>query len=366
MVIRWADLKNFQNLSAPMNKIIRLYYLLSLAFLALTGAQVQFAAPLPVAGNPYQVSQIFHVGGEGSWDFLTVDAPNHLLFVPRFTHTMVLDAATGKLVGDIPGQKRGLGVAIVPRVGRGFITDGDDGTVVVFDLRTYKVLGKVKVVDDADGISYDPASDKVLVGCEDGGVVFGFSPSIDLKSGKATELDVGGRPEHIVSDEQGKAYIGLKDKDQVAVVDTKTMKLLNRWSTAPGGEPVGLGMYREHRRLFVGCRNPARLVVMSADDGKVLADLPIGPNNDGVIFDSGGAFASCGGDATICVAHETSPGKYEIVQVIKTKLGARTMGLDSLTHTFYLPTEEFTTPATSKAEPIPKPDSFMIVVVSRK
>ncbi len=108
--------------------------------------------------------QIFHVGGEGGWDYITVDPEHKLLYVPRSTHTMVLDATTGKTVADIPGQKRNHGVAIVPSAGRGFITDGADGSVTVFDLKTYAVLGKVKAADDADGVIYDPASGKVLVG----------------------------------------------------------------------------------------------------------------------------------------------------------------------------------------------------------
>src|SRR5207248_1715158 len=136
------------------------------------------------------------------------------------------------------------------------------------------------------------------------------------------------------------------------------------WSTAPGGEPVGLGMDRERRRLFVGCRNPTRLIVMNADDGKVIASRPIGPNNDGVIFDNGSVFASCN-DGTLSVLRETTPGKFETVEVVKTKAGARTMAFDAKAHTFYLPTADFETPKGAKAEPQAKPDTFTIVVVSQ-
>src|SRR5579871_346610 len=142
-------------------------------------------SPAPDAAGPYHVSKIFHIGGEGGWDYLTVDAERKLLFVPRTTHTMVLDATSGKTVADIPGQKRNHGVALVPSAGRGFITDGEDASVTVFDLKTYKVLGKVKTADDSDGIIYDPASGKVLVVCGDAGVMIPISPGLDLPSGKA-------------------------------------------------------------------------------------------------------------------------------------------------------------------------------------
>src|SRR5215472_13287986 len=194
----------------------------------------------------FRVSQTFHVGGDGGWDYLTVDPEHKLLFVPRSTHTMVLDANTGKTVADIPGQKRNHGVAIVVSAGRGFITDGQDASVTVFDLKTYAVLGKIKTADDSDGIIYDPASGKVLVVCGDAGVMIPISPGVDPAGKADPAVDLGGKPEFLAADGQGKAYINLEDKDQVAVVDTKTMKVLNKWSTAPGGSPVGMAMDTAH------------------------------------------------------------------------------------------------------------------------
>jgi hypothetical protein len=329
----------------------------ALIFLAALTVDAQPAAP----AASYGVAQAFHVGGEGAWDYLTVDSANQLLFVPRATHTMVLDAASGRTVADIPGQKHNHGVALVPGAGRGFISDGDDASVVIFDLKTYQVLGKVKAVDDADGIIYDPASNKVLLVCGDSGVLIPISPQVDPQAGTADPaVDLGGKPEFLVSDGQGKVYINLEDKDLVAVLDTKTMKVVARWPVAPGGSPVGMSMDREHRRLFIGCRKPQQLIVMSADDGKVLAALPIGAGVDATHF-GGDAFASCR-DGTLTVARETAPGKFEVVQTVKTALGARTMGLDPKTQTLYLPTAEFA-PATGGGRPAPKPDSFMIVVV---
>jgi DNA-binding beta-propeller fold protein YncE len=336
---------------------------LSVAVLTLSLAQAQRSASAAGETGPYHVSQTFHVGGEGGWDYLTVDPEHNLLFVPRSTHTMVLDAHTGKTVADIPGQKRNHGVAIVPRAGRGFITDGTDASVTVFDLKTYAVLGKVKTAEDSDGVIYDPASGKVLVVCGDASSMIPISPDLDLATGKADPaVDLGGKPEFLAADGQGKAYINLVDKDQVAVVDTKAMKVVNKWPTAPGGSPVGMSMDVARRRLFIGCRKPQKLIVMSADDGKVLADLAIGAGVDATKFDSD-AFASCA-DGTLTVARETTPGKFEVVQTVQTPRGARTMGIAPTTHTLYLPTAEFGPPAEGQSRPRPKPGSFMVVVVS--
>lgn len=322
----------------------------------------QSSTPAAAAGRSYHVSGILHVGGEGGWDYLTVDSEHKLLYVPRSTHTMVLEAGTGKIIADIPGQKRNHGVAIVPGAGRGFITDGEDGSVTVFDLKTYAVLGKVKAADDADGVIYDPGSGKVLVVCGDAGVMIPISPDVELPAGKAdAAVELGGKPEFLAADGQGKVYINLVDQDHVAVVDTKAMKVLGKWSTAPGGSPVGMSMDPARGRLFIGCRRPQKLIVMSAADGKVLADLPIGAGVDATKFD-GDVFASCR-DGTLTVARATAPGGFQVVQTVPTPKGARTMGVDPATHTLYLPTAELMASQTGR-RPSPKPDSFMIVVVS--
>ncbi len=345
-----------------MNKLTRLLLVLPLGGTVPLISSAQPATPTLSNAATYHVAQTFHVGGEGGWDYLTVDPDHQLLFVPRSTHTLVLDAKTGKTVADIPGQKRNHGVALVPSVNRGFITDGEDASVVIFDLKTYQVLGKIKAEPDADGIIYDSASRKVLLVCGDAGVLIPISPELDPQKGQADPaVELGGKPEFLVADGQGKAYVNLVDKDQVAVVDTRAMQVTGHWSTAPGGAPVGMAMDRAHRRLFIGCRKPQKLIVMNADNGTVLADLPIGAGVDATQFDGDG-FASCR-DATLAVARETSPDKWEIVQTVQTALGARTMGLDPNTHSLYLPTAEFEPPAKANARPVPKPDSFLIVVV---
>ncbi len=309
----------------------------------------------------YAVSQVYHVGGEGGMDYLTVDPRSKLLYIPRATHTMVVDAATGKVVGDVPGQKHNHGVAVVPAAGRGFVSDGDDASVAIFDLKTYEVLGKVKADDDADGIIYDPASNKVLLVCGDPGLLIPISPDVDPRNGKAdAAISLGGKPEFLAADGLGKVFVNLVDKNEVAVVDTKTMTVVAKWPTSPGGSPVGMAMDREHRRLYIGCRKPQKMIVMSADDGKVLADLPIGAGVDAAGFDGDG-FASCR-DGTLAVVRETSPGKFELVQSVKTAVGAKTLAVDPATHTIYLPTAEFAAPA-GGGRPVAKPGTFMVVVV---
>ncbi len=347
-----------------MSKTTCALLIMPLVLLAGFAALAQPAAA-PADKELYAESQVFHVGGEGGWDYLLVDSEHKLLYVPRVTHTLVLDAATGKTIADIAGQKGNHGVALVPELGRGFISDGKDGSVVVFDLKTYAVLGKVAAAEDADGIIYDPASRKVLVSCGDANALIVLSPDVDPKTGKAdAAVPLGGKPEFLAADGKGMVYVNLEDKDLVAVVDLKTLKVVNKWPTAPGSAPVGMSMDTEKRRLFVGCRNPQKLIVMSADDGKILADLPIGAGVDATKFDDGCILSSCR-DGSLAVVRETSARTFEVVQTVKTRPGARTMGVDSATHEVFLPTAEFGPQANAKTRPIPKPDTFMVVVLGR-
>ena len=206
-------------------------------------AFLPFAGSLPVlAQTNWSVVKTLPIGGQGSWDYLTVDSQTHRLFVPRRTHTMVIDADSGKTLGDIPGQKNAHGVAIVPEAGRGFVTDGGgDGAIIIFDLKTYATLGKIVAQPDADGIIFDPVSGRVLVVSGDKGVLMSLDPNVDPKSGKIeSTIDLGGAPEFLASDPAGKVYINLMDKNEVAVVDFKARKVVARWPVAPGGAPVGM------------------------------------------------------------------------------------------------------------------------------
>jgi DNA-binding beta-propeller fold protein YncE len=328
-------------------------------------AVVLFTSVPVLAQSEWAVTKTLHIGGEGGWDYLTVDPQTHRLYVPRSTHTMVIDPESGKTIADIPGQKRAHGVAVVPQAGRGFISDGGgDGAVVIFDLKTNAVLGTIAAQPDADGIIFDPASGRILVVSGDKGALMTLKPDVDPKTGKLDPpIELGGKPEFLAADGKGNAYINLVDKNEVIAVDLKARKVTARWSVAPGGSPVGMSMDTKKRLLFIGCRNPQKLIVMSANDGKILAALPIGAGVDATKIDGGLAFASCA-DGSLAVASETSPGKFEIVQTVKTPQGARTMGVDPTAHMIYLPTSEFEE-ATPGTRPRSKPGTFMIIVVAR-
>jgi DNA-binding beta-propeller fold protein YncE len=319
--------------------------------------------PPALAQTDWKVVKTFQIGGPGAWDYLTVDPQTHRLYVPRTTHTMVIDGDSGKTIADIPGQKNAHGVALAPAAGRGFISDGGgDGAIVIFDLKTYAVLGTLAAMPDADGIIFDPTSEHVLVVSGRGKALMSFKPDIDLKVGKIDELiALRGEPEFLAADWDGKVYINLMNTHEVAVVDFKTRKVAANWPVAPGGLPVGMAIDARNGRLFIGCRGPQKLIVMSTKDGKVLSDMPIAESVDAVKLDNGQAFASTAG-SQLFVAGETSPGKYAIVQTVKTGDGARTMGLDPTTHRIYLPAAEYETGANGRRAP--KPGTFMILVVA--
>jgi DNA-binding beta-propeller fold protein YncE len=322
------------------------------------------AFALPAAAQSWQVLRTFHVGGDGGWDYVTVDAPSHRLFVTRTTHTLAIDVDSGKILGDVPGQKSSHGVAVVPKLGRGFITDGGgSGAIVVFDLKSYAVLGQIPAMPDADGIIYDPKTDRVLAVSGDGGALMTFSPDIDPKNGKLDPpIDLGGKPEFLAADGTGKVYVNLVDKALVAVVDLNSRKVVARWPVAPGAVPVGMSIDTKTNRLFIGCRNPQKLIVMNTANGEVEAAVPIGAGVDANGSHNGEAFASCR-DGSLTVASEKD-GKWDVEQVVKTPAGARTMAVDPANDRIYLPTAELE-PATT-GRPRPKPGTFMIVEVGRQ
>ncbi|MGA1983839.1 MAG: YncE family protein [Acidobacteriaceae bacterium] len=328
-------------------------------------ALLMLAAAPCLAQTNYAVLNTFHIGGEGAWDYVTMDAPNHRLFVTRSTHTQAIDTDTGKVLGDIPGQVRSHGVALVPKLNRGFITDGGGkGAIIVFDLKTYAVLGSIPTMPDSDGILYDAKQNKVLAVSGDGNSLMIFSPDVDPKTGKVDTIALGGAPEFLAADGNGKVFVNLADKDVVAVVDLASRSVVARWPTAPGGHPTGMAIDPSGKHLFLGCRNPQDLVVMDTGSGKVEAALPIGAGVDATAAAAGIAFASTG-DGKLTVATDTG-GKWTVAQTVTTPVSARTMGMDPATHRIYLAAAETEPGAAPGARPRIKPDTFMIVVVGEK
>jgi DNA-binding beta-propeller fold protein YncE len=339
------------------------------SLIAVALSLLAFAGPKQARGQPgWHVVKRLQIGGQGGWDYLTVDPQTHRLFVPRTTHTMVIDSVSGKNIADIPGQKNAHGVALAPAAGRGFISDGGgDGTVVIFDLKTYDVLGSLSAMPDADGIIFDSTSGHVLVVSGRGKALMSFRPDIDPKNGTIEEpIALRGEPEFLAADSAGKVYINLMNTHEVAVVNLKARKVVANWPVAPGGLPVGMAIDEKKGRLFIGCRGPQKLIVMSTKDGKVLSDLPIGEGVDAVKLDSGQAFASTAGSQLFIAGEKGTHGEYAIVETVKTGPGARTMAVDPTSHRIYLPTAEFEEPKPGSAGRAQmKPGTFKLIVVAR-
>ncbi|HUO06820.1 MAG TPA: YncE family protein [Phycisphaerae bacterium] len=318
----------------------------------------------------FAVTNTINVGGVGGWDYVTVSADGQRLYAPRGTNMQVIDLANKKVIATIPGTKRGHGCVLVPSAGRGFITFGGDGSVVVFDLDSNKVLGTLKTEADADGIFFDTATQKVILVSGDGNSVWRIDPGIDLQTGKPEgPLALGGAPESFALDGQGKAFINLADKAQIAVVDLNAWKVLDHWSVSPAKTPVGMAYDPKTKRLFSSCRS-GQMMVLNAENGMIIGELPIGPGVDASVFDGKYAFASCA-DGTLAVVGEKSPGEYAVLQTVKTGVGARTMTLDPRTDTIYLVTADVDPKSPTvgaNGKPVrPKflPNTFKVLVVSQ-
>ena len=338
-----------------------------LAFILLFALSV-FGLQLLAAGQDLRVVKTYKLGGDGGWDYLTVDPESHHLFISRSTHVMVVDSETGKPVGDIPDTPGVHGIALANDLGRGFTSNGREGTVSIFDLKTLKPIGKVQSVgENPDAILFDPATKRV----------FTFngrshdSTAIDAASGNVVgKIELGGKPEFGVSTGQGELFVNIEDKSELVALDPKELKVKSRWPLAPCESPSGLAIDKKNRRLFVGCDNKM-MAVVNADNGKVITTLSIGDGVDADRFDAQNklAFASCG-EGVLTVVKEDSPEHFSVAQNVKTLRGARTMELDPKTHKIYLVTAEFGPPPAATAEqPHPRPsilpDTFEVLVVGK-
>ena len=313
-----------------------------------------------------KVLKTMPVGGEGGWDYLTVDPVTHRLFLSRGTRVDVLDLNTGKVTGAIPDTPGVHGIALNPRLGKGYISAGRANTVVVFNLSDLKVERKIATGKNPDFILYDEPSGRVIT--FNGGSA--DATFIDAKSGTVVAtLPLGGKPEAAVSDGAGKVYANLEDKAELAEIDARSAQVLRRIKITGCEEPSGLALDLKHRRTFSGCGNHV-MAVTSLDGGKVVAAIPIGPGVDANGFDAerGLAFSSNGGDGTLTVAKETSDGHFEVVQNVPTQRGARTMALDPSTHHIFLVTAKFgplpgAAPGGPRQRPPMVPGSFEVLEV---
>lgn len=332
-----------------------------LSVIIVSVAAVAWAA----AGSGYHVVSTWKVGGEGGWDYLTADSDAHRLYLSRGTRVMVLDADSGKSIADIPDTPGVHGIALAPDLGRGFTSNGREGTVSIFDIKTLALITKVKVGDNPDAILYDPATKRVFTfngKSQD-------STAIDGATGKVLgTIKLDGKPEFAASDAKGEIFVNIEDKSELTAIDPNKLEVKKSWPLAPCTEPSGLSIDRKHHRLFVGCDNKM-MAVVDASSGKVLATPPIGDGVDATAFDDGTglAFASCG-EGLLTVVKEES-GKYT-AENIPTKARARTMALDTKTHNVFVVTADFgTAPAPTADTPHPRPpmvpDSFVVLVLAK-
>jgi len=350
-------------------KLSILRYLAVSASIILLGATILAAVP---AGG-YHLLKKFSFGaapgGSEYFDYINVDAAARRVYLSHGAEFIVVDADKGDTLGVISGLKRGHGIALVPELNRGFISDGGAAQIVIIDLKTLKTTGQIDGANGADSIIYDPSSKHVFV----------FSGSaksatvIDPAKGTviATLLLEGG-PEQAVADGKGMIYNCLESTNEVIAIDSSDLKIKSRWPVAPAGLPVSIAMDRAHRRLFIGARNPKVLIVMDADSGKIIGQpFPIGERVDTNVFDSGtGMIAAATGEGLLNIFHEDAPDKISEVETVKTEFGARTMGLDPKTHKLYLVTTDFgPAPAPTAQQPNPQPvatpGTFRLLIYTR-
>ncbi len=322
---------------------------------------------LAASGPGYKVVNTYKIGGEGGWDYLTADAAARRLYISRATHVIVLDLDSGKTVGDIADTPGVHGIALAPELGRGFVSNGREGTVTIFDLKTLAAISKVKAGENPDAILYDPATKRV----------FTFngrshdSTAVDAAKGTVLgTIKLDGKPEFAASDGKGGIFVNIEDKSELTAIDPNKLVVKATWPLAPCESPSGLSMDRKNRRLFVGCHNKM-MAVVNADTGKVLATPAIGEGVDATTFDdeSGLAFASCG-EGVLTIVREESPEKFSVAENVPTQQGARTLALDSKTHNVFVVTAKFGPPPPATADnPHPRhtilPDSFVVLVLGK-
>ena len=311
----------------------------------------------------YRITHTYALGGEGSWDYVVPDSPNHRVFIARQNRVMVVNTDDGKLIGEVTGIDGAHGTAIAADSGRGFATSGNDQSVVMFDLKTFQTLGRIHAAEDADAILYDHASNRVFTLNGDAH----SSTVIDPKAGKSiTNIPLGGKPEYGASAGDGKVYANLTDTNEVVEIDARAATVARRWSTAPCKQPVSMAIDPTHHRLFSGCRS-GLMAVSDYGAGKIVATIPIGTGVDGAGFDaaSGDAFAS-NADGTLTVIHQDSPDQYHVIETVKTPERSRNMGLDPTTHRIFVPSAKFgPAPSSGKGRPPVLPESFGLMVIER-
>jgi YVTN family beta-propeller protein len=317
--------------------------------------------------SEYRISDTIKVGGEGFWDYVSVDDSTGRVFASHGTMVSVIDPSAKKVIGTIPDTKGVHGIAIANDLNRGYTSNGQDSSVTVFNLQSLAVITKVSITGkNPDAILYDPSSHNVFT--------FNGKSSnasvIETKGNKQiATIPLDGKPEFAATDAKGMVYVNIEDKNEISVIDVKTLKVVKTWPIAPGEGPSGLTIDAVNHRLFTVCHNKL-MMVLDAESGKVITSLPIGERVDGVAYDpsSKRAFSS-NGDGTVTVVQEISKNSFTVLENVATQKGARTIAVNTKTHHLYLPTAEFNpAPIGTKENPSPrptvKPGSFVVLDIA--
>jgi hypothetical protein len=326
---------------------------LALLPLLLTRSGVYAAPP----GSGYHLLKKMPVGGDGGWDYLTVDSEARRIYLARGTHVMVVDEDKGEVVGDIPDTKGVHGIALAKDLGKGYTSNGQANTVTVFDIATLKTLSTIKVTgENPDSVLYDAANKRVWT--FNGKTA--NATAIDASSGEVVgTVKLSGKPETPVLDGKGNIFLNIEDKNSLVEIDAKAMTVKHEYPLAGCEAPSGIAMDTAHRRVFSGCSDSKKLAVTNADTGKVVAAPEIGEDTDASGFDPGTglAFASCR-EGVLSIIHADSPDKYTNVANVKTEFGARTMAVDTKTHHVFVVTADFKpAPAATADNPHPRPQA---------
>ena len=312
--------------------------------------------------NTWSITKTYPLGGEGSWDYVVPDPPNHRVFIARQTRVMVVDEDSGKPLGEVTGINGAHGTAIAQSTGHGFATSGNDQSVVMFDLKTYQPISRIPAAEDADAILYDAPSNRVFTLNGDAH----SSTVIDPVAGSVIKnLDLGGKPEYGASAGDGKVYANLTDTSEVVEIDAKPAPVTRRWSTAPCKQPVSMALDTAHHRLFSGCRSGV-MAVSDYQAGKLVTTLPIGTGVDGAGYDqaSANAFAS-NADGTLTVIHQDSADTYHVLETVQTPTGSRNMGLDPTTHRIFLASGKFGPAPPGRGRAPLLPGTFAVIVIEK-
>ena len=338
--------------------------LLRLGMVVLLLAALGAAAEAP----GFKLTKKYPVPGDGSFDYILFDGSSNRLYVSHGTEVDVVDAAAGKVLGKVEDTPGVHGIAIVPKLHRGFTTNGKNATVSVFDTNTFKTLKNISVPDDPDFVFYDRQDNRVMVCHGDAAAITAIDPAKEEVIGK---IDLGDGAEAATLDGKGTGFVNLEKEAIVASFDPRALTVKQKWPITGCKIPTGMAIDAADSRLFIGCRSKV-LAVMDADSGKVITTLPIGDRVDAVAFDADNQliFAS-NGDGTISVIRQKSPNEYESVGDIQTQKSAKTMAFDPTTKRLFLSAAEMESVPVPAAEGRrtrmrPKPGTFAVLVVERQ